>query len=248
LLSGLGLVGSAQTNTFPSTGNVGIGTTSPMAFGGTPTILNLHDSGASASDFSSFVASTASTAAMSPVGTLQFATTGTAGTEKRSGFISSVLTADSATSVSGEMRFFVTTTGTLERVMTLVAGNVGIGTANPTHKLSVNGSIRAKEVIVDTGWSDYVFAEDYRLAPLSEVETHIRAKKHLPGIPSAAEVAEGGVSIGDMQARLLAKIEELTLHQITQEKRLNDAPRSIGEGERRPPPTLTVFSPPFSRL
>ena len=102
------------------------------------------------------------------------------------------------------------------------AGNVGIGTVSPTAKLAVNGTIRAKEVIVDTGWADYVFAEDYRLAPLSEVESHIKAQKHLPGIPSAAEVAEHGVSMGDMQARLLSKVEELTLHLIAQEKRMRE--------------------------
>lgn len=99
-------------------------------------------------------------------------------------------------------------------------GNVGIGTTNPTQKLSVNGTIQAKEIVVQTGWSDYVFADDYCLAPLSEIEQCIKEEKHLPGIPSAAEVAEHGVSLGDMQARLLAKIEELTLHQISQEKRI----------------------------
>jgi hypothetical protein len=97
-------------------------------------------------------------------------------------------------------------------------GYVGIGTTNPTQKLAVNGVIRAKEVIVDTGWSDYVFADDYRLAPLDEVETHIRANKHLPGIPSAAEVAQEGISLGDMQAKLLGKVEELTLHMIELKK------------------------------
>jgi hypothetical protein len=98
-------------------------------------------------------------------------------------------------------------------------GNVGIGTTAPTHKLSVNGTIRAKEIIVDnTNWADYVFEEDYRLAPLAEVESHIKAKGHLPGIPSAAEVAEKGVNMGDMQAKLLSKVEELTLHLIRMEK------------------------------
>lgn len=101
-------------------------------------------------------------------------------------------------------------------------GSVGIGTTNPTHKLSVSGTIKAKEVIVETtGWSDYVLAEDYRLAPLSEVEAHIKAEKRLPGIPSEQQVSEQGVSVGEMQAALLAKIEELTLHQIRQEKRLD---------------------------
>jgi hypothetical protein len=101
-------------------------------------------------------------------------------------------------------------------------GNVGIGTTNPTEKLAVNGKIRAREVIVEsTGWSDYVFKPDYRLASLSEVEGAINRDGHLPGVPSAQEVAEKGVSVGDMQAVLLAKIEELTLHQIAQEKELS---------------------------
>jgi hypothetical protein len=101
-------------------------------------------------------------------------------------------------------------------------GNVGIGTTNPTNKLEVNGTIRTKEVIVETtGWSDYVFAPDYRLAPLSEVEAHIAAKGTLPGIPSAAEVAEHGVSVGDMQAKLLAKLEEMTLHVIALSKKVD---------------------------
>jgi hypothetical protein len=115
----------------------------------------------------------------------------------------------------------------LPAAMSLSAsGNVGIGTTNPTQKLSVNGTIRAKEVIVDTGWADYVFADDYKLKPLSEVEQQIKAEKHLPGIPSAADVAEQGISVGEMQAKLLAKIEELTLHVIEQEKRLD------AQGER----------------
>ena len=102
-----------------------------------------------------------------------------------------------------------------------VNGNVGIGTTNPTYPLTVNGTIEAKEVIVQTGWSDYVFSPTYRLAPLSEVEQQIKAEKHLPGLPSAQQVAAHGISLGDMQAKLLAKIEELTLHLISQEKQLN---------------------------
>jgi hypothetical protein len=100
----------------------------------------------------------------------------------------------------------------------ITGGNVGIGTTNPTEKLAVNGKIRAKEVIVDTGWSDYVFADGYKLQSLADVEAQIKTNKHLPGVPSAQEVAEKGVSLGDMQALLLGKIEELTLHLISQEK------------------------------
>jgi hypothetical protein len=110
----------------------------------------------------------------------------------------------------------------VERLRVNPSGNVGIGNVDPgSNKLAVNGTIKAKEIIVETtGWADYVFAEDYTLTSLTEVEAHIKEHKHLPGIPSAAQVAEQGVSIGDMQARLLAKIEELTLHQIEQQKML----------------------------
>ncbi len=98
-------------------------------------------------------------------------------------------------------------------------GSVGIGAVNPgSYKLAVNGSVRAKEVVVETGWSDFVFEDDYRLPPLEEVEQHIRQNKHLPDIPSAEEVSANGVSLGEMQAKLLQKIEELTLYMIELKK------------------------------
>lgn len=98
-------------------------------------------------------------------------------------------------------------------------GNVGIGTANPQYLLSVNGTIGTKDVIVtNTGWSDYVFRPGYRLRPLSEVRAYIEAHHNLPDIPSEAEVKEKGVSVGELQAKLLAKIEELTLHMIQAEQ------------------------------
>ncbi len=100
-------------------------------------------------------------------------------------------------------------------------GNVGIGTSSPgTYKLAVNGNIRAKEVKVETGWADYVFAKGYQLPTLEEVENHIQEKGHLINIPSAAEVQANGIDLGDMNRLLLEKIEELTLYLIEQEKRL----------------------------
>jgi hypothetical protein len=104
------------------------------------------------------------------------------------------------------------------------AGNVGIGTTAPSYPLSVNGTIEAKEVLVQAGWSDFVFDKDYRLPPLAEVEQSIAKDKHLPGMPSAGEVASHGVSVGEMDAKLLQKIEELTLYTIQLQKE-NDALR-----------------------
>jgi hypothetical protein len=99
-------------------------------------------------------------------------------------------------------------------------GNVGIGTVAPQYKLAVNGTIGAKEVIVTTtGWSDYVFKPDYRLRPLKEIALYIKANHHLPEIPSEAEVQGKGISLGEIQAKLLAKVEELTLHMIQAEER-----------------------------
>lgn len=103
------------------------------------------------------------------------------------------------------------------------AGNVGIGTSAPTDKLSVNGNIRAKEVKVENAnWPDYVFSKSYELPSLQSTEEHIREKGHLPGIPSAAEVKQNGVDLGEMNAKLLQKIEELTLYLIKVSKRADN--------------------------
>ncbi|SDW58196.1 hypothetical protein SAMN05444410_10412 [Hydrobacter penzbergensis] len=94
-------------------------------------------------------------------------------------------------------------------------GNVGIGTTVPTEMLSVKGNVKAQKMIVtQTGWSDYVFAKDYKLRSLNSLETFIKENKHLPEVPSAKEVGEKGISVGDNQALLLKKIEELTLYVI----------------------------------
>jgi hypothetical protein len=112
------------------------------------------------------------------------------------------------------------------------SGNVGIGTTSPQNKLDVNGTIHAKEVKVDlTGWSDFVFAPAFKLKPLGEVEQYIKANGHLPEIPSATEVEQNGVNVGDMQAKLLQKVEELTLYTIEQDKKIKEQDRLKAEVE-----------------
>lgn len=102
-------------------------------------------------------------------------------------------------------------------------GNVCIGCYSPTHKLSVNGTIKAREVLVSTqNWADYVFEDGYYLMPLSDVEKYIEGNGHLPNIPSAEEVESQGISVGDMQRLQMEKIEELTLHLIEKDKEIID--------------------------
>jgi hypothetical protein len=129
----------------------------------------------------------------------------------------------SAGVVPGRIQFFTAPSSGangIREVMRITSnGNVGIGTTNPQNALSVNGVVQAKEVLVNTGWSDYVFAPNYPLRPLKEVAAFIQEHHHLPEIPTEAEVHQDGVSLGEMQAKLLAKIEELTLHMIQAEER-----------------------------
>jgi hypothetical protein len=105
---------------------------------------------------------------------------------------------------NGSMAIYATTTG-----------NVGIGTAIVDARLTVNGKIKAEEiqVIVDVP-ADYVFAPEYKLMPLSEVSKYIDVNKHLPNVPSAEEIKERGWNVGEMNNKLLEKVEELTLHLI----------------------------------
>jgi predicted DNA-binding protein (UPF0251 family) len=125
---------------------------------------------------------------------------------------------------SGRAMYFFTTDANNEnlnyRMILSHNGNIGMGAGpDDMHKLLVNGTIKAKEVKVTlSGWSDYVFDDEYRLKSLQEVEKYIQDNKHLPDVPSALEVEKEGVNIGEMEAILLKKIEELTLYMIELKK------------------------------
>ena len=103
-------------------------------------------------------------------------------------------------------------------------GNVGIGTLpSANYKLAIDGNVIAEEVRValKANWPDYVFEDDYNLEPLNKVEEFINTYGHLKDIPDALTAESDGISLGEMNALLLKKIEELTLYTIQQEKKIN---------------------------
>ncbi|WP_163444843.1 hypothetical protein [Flavobacterium columnare] len=115
--------------------------------------------------------------------------------------------------------------------MTAIFKKIGIGTNNPDEMLAVKGSIHAQEVRIDQKIpADYVFEKyyngksilkaDYKMPTLAEIEKYTKENNHLPNIPSAKEIQEKGLQIGEMTNLLLQKIEELTLYMIEQQKRI----------------------------
>ncbi|NII83294.1 hypothetical protein [Pedobacter sp. SG908] len=100
-------------------------------------------------------------------------------------------------------------------------GNVGIGTTNPTDMLTVAGKIGAREIKVSTNaGADFVFESDYKLTDLNELEKFVKTNKHLPEIPTAKQMVDNGVNLGELNIKLLQKVEELTLHLIEKDKNI----------------------------
>lgn len=120
------------------------------------------------------------------------------------------------------------------RKMTLNAnGSLGVGTTiTGPHKLAVEGSIGAREIKVQfNGWSDFVFDKNYELPTLEEVEKYIKMNGHLSEIPSEKEVIENGINLGEMNKKLLQKIEELTLYMIEQNQKIKQQVIEISENK-----------------
>ncbi|MDP4238177.1 MAG: hypothetical protein Q8904_01730 [Bacteroidota bacterium] len=199
-----------------STGNVGIGTSKPyykleiFKSSGSQLALSTNNNGADFSriDLDFFIHDTDQTAAR----------------------ISSGYNYTPSGAV-GALRFFTSypNQGLLERMRIHYNGNVGIGMTEPNYLLDVNGTIHAREVIVDIAFppADYVFKSTYKLMPLSEVEKYVKAHCHLPEIKSASEITKNGLSMGEMQNKLLQKIEELTLYLIEQQKEINELKQEL---------------------
>jgi len=129
-------------------------------------------------------------------------------------------------------------TNGLEQMRIGTDGYVGIGeptTPNAEAKLAVKGAIYTTKLKVTaiSNWADYVFAPGYRLLPLSEVERFISKNEHLPEVPTATEVQKNGVNIGDTEAVLLKKIEELTLYIIQHDKEIETLKKQVNKHQQK---------------
>jgi hypothetical protein len=142
------------------------------------------------------------------------------------------------------------TTVSGNRVVDMNNSNIWFSTANSTsngkmylgstaiypnttgnYRLFVEGGILTEKVKValrsSANWADYVFANDYKLMPLNEVEAFVKTNKHLPGIDSAEQLAKDGIDVAQMQSKQMEKIEELTLYIIDQDKKIAEQAKAL---------------------
>ncbi len=199
----------AQNNTFPDSGNVGIGTTTPSAkldlrlggWGNIPRILFAQ------------AADNPSIRLYRPTGSGSLAYTWWIVADAYGNLIF-----NNGTSTN------YGTESVNENITFSSNGKVGIGTSAPDEKLTVKGKIHTQEIRVDLNGAvapDYVFEKSYNLKSLQEIENYIIENKHLPEIPSAKTMKKEGIYLKQMNLLLLKKIEELTLYAIKQEKNIN---------------------------
>lgn len=194
---------STSGNSYINSGNLGIGTGNPQSK------LDIH-----AAEKGWLINTHANAFSPGDINGLRFYS-GYLGDNKWSGICS--VAEDIHSNNTGLLLF----TNQTEKFRITSAGDIGIGTASPKEKLSVNGKIRAHEIKVETAyWPDYVFQADYKLPSLKEIEQHIKENGHLSEIPSAREAETNGIALGEMNKLLLKKVEELTLHLIQKDKEL----------------------------
>jgi hypothetical protein len=219
----------AQTNTFPSSGNVGIGTTSPTSLfsvsGGALTVgTNSGQYTLSSIDNTSTSLFYGASMAGIFAGDFMFRSFWGVSIDLNDGLygdsgIATYTRIPYSSSFTINSRINNTSFNTLFTVRN--NGKVGIGTTTPDQLLSVNGTIHSKEVLVNTtGFPDYVFKPTYHLPTLTEVKAYIDQNHHLPSMPTEADVTKNGLKVGETEALLTKKIEELTLYLIEKDKQV----------------------------
>jgi hypothetical protein len=208
-------------------GDVGIGTASPEFDANSSKFVTIEGG----TELSELGVGSNQSGTTANLGQLAFFNSNLGTTEKRNAIIASAN--DGATN-SGNLRFLLTNAGTLSERMRIGAnGRVGIGTTAPTEKLEVSGgNIRVTGgSFIDDGTTlnvpDYVFEDDYRLMTLDQLRAYIERQKHLPNMPSAAEVRQNGLNLSQYQMRLLEKIEELTLHVLSEQELRKEQQKEI---------------------
>jgi hypothetical protein len=187
-----------------ASGNVGIGTSSPISGGGSSKWLTLDGSA-----YSGGIVYSSNGLAMG----YEFVQNGGA------------LTHES----NASQDFIVNAASSSVTAMRITSsGSVGIGTTTPDALLAVNGTIHSREVVVNTtGWPDYVFNSTYQLPGLTEVKNYIDQNHRLPGMPSATAAAKDGIKLGELVKLQTKKIEELTLYLIDKDKQLTEQQKQI---------------------
>jgi hypothetical protein len=146
---------------------------------------------------------------------------------------STTMTIQSSGSSAGNLAFAV---GNGEIMRITSSNKVAIGTTNPDADalLTVKGNINSREVkVTANAGADFVFDENYPIKSLDEVEAYIKQNKHLPEIAPAKEMVEKGIELGEMNIKLLQKVEELTLYLIEQDKRLKKLEEENGKLKSR---------------
>ncbi|MEJ5091521.1 hypothetical protein GEO21_15890 [Sphingobacterium faecium] len=229
----------AQTNTYPSNGNVGIGTTSPIDLlniqtGNQRKGITIQGDGNSDvySDIALSVNNPNDVPNAKPISWLISYRKDAHFSGTRNGMSMEFYAIKKGGGYLAPLSFKPNGDVILASPQQAQSGNVGIGIVDPKEKLVVKGKILAEEIKVQAiNWPDYVFKPEYQLPSLGETEKFIKANGHLPEIPKATEVEANGVSLGEMNKILVKKVEELTLHLIEKDQEVKLQNQRISEIE-----------------
>jgi len=227
LLSVLSFGGSAQ-NTFPSSGNAGIGTSAPRSPLEIRTVGN-NNTVQTGIIIQQYNPNTPNNSAGI---SLDF---GIGNNDGNNNIMGKITLKETWYALLPKMLFSLWDANNImqDRMVIDTYGNAGIGTSTPDQRLTVNGKIKCEEVqvVVDVP-ADYVFETEYKLPPLPEVDHYIQQNKHLPGMPNAQALKTNGWNVGEMNNKLLEKIEELTLYMIELKKENEELKLRVNNIER----------------